>query len=263
MSINIHLTQISGNRKVGRIPVTTTGKGSCPDSCAFKGHGCYAYHGPLSMHWAKVSAGERGQDWRESLASLKTILPALGAIKGAGRGNTKAKASLPDDTLWRHNQAGDGIPDDDDGERISHEYADALIDANDGRRGWSYTHYDPFHADNAATIRRINDGGFTLNMSANTLEHADQLSALDCGPVVVTLAANNWTHDKKTGEFSGARSVKTPEGRTVSVCPAQLHEDITCESCGGICQSRSKNRSIIGFISHGCGAKKVNAICKA
>jgi hypothetical protein len=242
MSINIHLTQVSSNRKVGRIPVTTTGKKSCPDACPFKDNGCYADNGPLLIHWRKVSREDRGQDWRTALASLKT--------------------SLPDDALWRHNQAGDGIPDDEDSERISHEYADALIDANDGRKGWSYTHYDPLHSDNAATIKRINDGGFAMNMSANTLEHADELSALDCGPVVVTLDADDWTYDQATGEYSGARSVKTPEGRTVSVCPAQLHEDVTCESCG-LCQVSSRKRSIVGFIAHGRGAKKVNAVCKA
>ena len=42
----VHLTKISGNRKVGPIKVTTTEKSSCPSECGIADE-CYAGGGPL------------------------------------------------------------------------------------------------------------------------------------------------------------------------------------------------------------------------
>src|SRR3978361_457331 len=85
-SIMVHLTVKSRNAKVGVIPVSTSSAITCPDACPLKSRGCYAQSGPLALHWAKVTNGERGTTWDGFTAQI---------------------AALPDGTLWRHNQSGD------------------------------------------------------------------------------------------------------------------------------------------------------------
>jgi hypothetical protein len=108
--MQVHLTLKSANVKTGPIPVSTTTKDSCPADCGMRAE-CYAASGPLALHWAKVTAGERGTDWPTFVAQI---------------------AQLPDGQLWRHNQAGD-LP-------VAGGTVDAvklgqLVHANAGRRG--------------------------------------------------------------------------------------------------------------------------------
>ena len=83
--MQVHLTPKSANAKTGPIPVSTTEKDSCPTDCAMRGE-CYAASGPLALHWSAVSAGQRGTDWATFCGTV---------------------ADMPDNQLWRHNQAGD------------------------------------------------------------------------------------------------------------------------------------------------------------
>ena len=58
---NVNLTLKSRNKKTGNIPVSTSGKHTCPDACPLKASGaCYAMGGPLGMFWTKVSKNEAG-----------------------------------------------------------------------------------------------------------------------------------------------------------------------------------------------------------
>jgi len=148
----------------------------------------------------------------------------------------------PAGQLWRHNQAGDlpGL-----NESINPDALRMLVKANTGKRGFTYTH-KPASAENLALIREANAGGFTINLSANSLAHADELAALDAGPVVTLLPP-------------GAPSLtKTPAGRPVVTCPAQLRDDISCADCQ-LC-SRAERPSIVGFIAHGAGSKRAEKI---
>ena len=55
----INLTLKSRNQKVGKVPVSTSGKQTCPDTCPLKESGaCYADGGPLSVFWDKVTKEE-------------------------------------------------------------------------------------------------------------------------------------------------------------------------------------------------------------
>ena len=156
--MQVHLKMKSGNSKTGPIPVSTTAAQSCPTDCAYRGNGCYAASGRLALHWAKVSSGERGVSWGEFCETI---------------------ASMPDGTLWRHNQAGD-LPS--DGKTIDAGALERLVAANTGKRGFTYTHHHG--TDNFDQITLANLGGFTVNLSANNVDHADQLA--DTGlPVVV------------------------------------------------------------------------------
>tara|TARA_R110000868_G_scaffold236284_1_gene490296 strand:+ start:140 stop:712 length:573 start_codon:yes stop_codon:yes gene_type:complete len=187
------------------------------------GSGCYAESGPLALHWRKVTAGERGLDWESFVATI---------------------ASLPDDTLWRHNQAGD-LPG--TGASIDAGKLAKLVNANAGKRGFTYTHKS-MTADNRQAIREANKGGFTINLSANNLSHADELSDLDIGPVVVVMPR-------------GATNTLTPAGRKVVICPAETRDDVTCETCQ-LCARRDRNGIVIGFPAHGSGARKAEAVTK-
>lgn len=216
-----HFTRISRNRKTGPIPVTTTSANSCPPGCGLRRHGCYAEGGPLAIHWKAVSLGERGSTFDDLLQEIGT---------------------LRRHALWRHNQAGDLTP-------SSPGVIDAVLlsrlaIANRGRRGFTYTHYPPTSA-NAAAIRRANELGFTVNLSAQSLTQADSYAELGIAPVVVSLP-------------SGVdQSLQTPAGRHVVVCPASLSrtDRLNC----GICQQRDR-AAIMRFPAHEVGAKKVQVV---
>jgi len=186
---------------------------------------CYAEFGPLKMFWRKVDAGIRGFDWRGFLAAVRTIR------KGQ---------------LGRHNQAGDlpGL-----GDKLDRVKLAQLVRAASGTMAYTYTH-KPLHsvADQIA-IAEANRAGFTINLSGNTLAHADALADLDIGPVVVLLPRDT----------APRANIKTPKGRRVVVCPATYRDDVTCESCKLCARQRE---TIVGFPAHGTASKRADAIAR-
>jgi hypothetical protein len=207
--IQAHLSLKSGNVKTGPIPVSTTSKATCPVDCAVRA-ACYAASGPLALHWSAVSAGTRGTDWSGF----------VGAI-----------SALPDGQLWRHNQAGD-LPG--NGHTVDPVALGQLVQANIGKRGFSYSHYRD--ADSLQWIRHSNAWGFTVNLSANDLQDADTLADTGAGPVVVVLSSTQSTN------------TVTPKGRRVVVCPATQRNDVSCATCQ-LCQRQRD--TIVGFPAHG------------
>lgn len=217
----VALTMVSGNRKVGPIPVSTTEKKSCPPDCPLMGDGCYAAYGPLAINWKKVSERARGMAWTAFCVMV---------------------AALPKFQLWRHNQAGD-LPQDDNG-RIDGEKCRELSQASRHTRGWTYTHYSPLDPHNAAIIREMNSvPGMTVNLSANTLAQADEYYSLGIAPVVVILP-----------EDAPHRGNVTPGGLPIVVCPAQTQDDMSCHICE-LCR-HCHRKSVVGFLAHGAGKKK-------
>ena len=226
--VRVHLTLQSRNAKTGPIPVSTTSEDSCPSICPFKGSGCYAESGPLAIYWRKLSKEGSGLSWDQFCEKVeKDIFPAQ---------------------IWRHNQAGDLPPQKDNPELISLNMLIPLVKANDGKRGFTYTHYNMEREENRCAARFGNNYGFTINLSGNDLDHADSLTDLNCGPVVTVLP-----HDQLT-------NTTTPKGRKVVVCPAVTRDDVTCQSCG-LC-AIAKRDCIIGFPAHGAGKKRASAIAK-
>lgn len=222
--MHVHLTLSSRNAKTGPIPVSTTSAESCPNACPFnnanKG-GCYADAGPLAMHWRKVTQGVTGD-------AFGTFLDKV--------------ARLPKGQLWRHNQAGDLMG---QGDMLDTVALAALVKANRGRKGFTYTHKPLPTQEERDAIKQANANGFTVNLSGNDLAHADSLYDMDIGPVVVVLPKDT------------TQSVVTPKGRKVIVCPATVRDDVSCATCG-ICAKMRK--AIVGFPAHGTSVKKANAI---
>lgn len=219
----VSLNPVSGNRKVGPIPVSTTEEGSCPNECPLKGTDCYARFGPLGMHWRKVGEG-RGDNWDSFCKRVERFR------KGQ---------------LWRHNQAGD-LPQDENG-RIDSVKTEELGRAAAHTNGWTYTHYDPTDSHNREAIASLNKtGGLVVNLSADTMAEADQYVQLGIAPVVVILPQDAPT-----------RGNKTPSGCPIVVCPAQTQETMTCDQCR-LCQVRDR-KSIVGFLAHGTAKKRLSA----
>ena len=219
----VHLTNISGNRKVGPIKVTTSDKESCPSECGIADE-CYASGGPLAIHWNKVGEGQRGDNWD-------------GFVKRVARFRKRE--------LWRHNQAGD-LPPNADG-KLDADKCEALADAASHTDGWTYTHYDPTDAHNNSVIKGMNEvGGLVVNLSADTMEQADTYHELGIAPVTVVLS-----------EDAPNMGNKTPNGLPIVVCPAQTQDEMSCNICE-LCQKRDR-KSIVGFKAHGSRRKKLTA----
>jgi hypothetical protein len=206
----------SQNRKLGPIPTTMSERGTCPPSCGLYLAGCYAGYGKLGGHWKRV--GAVGLTWKAFLAKVR---------------------ALPEGQLWRHNEAGDlaGA-----GHLLDYRKLSELTDANRGRRGFTYSHKHATGIDRRA-IYLANNWGFTVNISADTLEQADELARYGVGPVTVILP-----------EDAPDRGMMTPEGRRVVVCPAQTSA-MTCVECR-LCAHPTR-QSVIGFRAHGQFSKHV------
>lgn len=221
MGHKYHLTRVSGNAKTGPIPVSTTSKSTCPDACPLKRNGCYAESGPIALHWGAVSTKGRGYDLEEFCSQIKR---------------------LPRKQLWRYGQAGD-LPG--EANQINFDDLEKIVEANQGRNGFAYTHYPADKPENARAIAFANSNGFVINLSADSLNHADKLADLGVAPVVTLLPEGT------------KKPVKTPAGRQVSVCPASIRNDINCATCG-ICATQRK--AIIGFPVHGAGKGKAQKV---
>ena len=131
---NVALTPKSKNEKTGTMPVSTSTKEWCPDSCPLKKHGCYAKHGHTGIHWRLVTSGDRGTDWNTFVSKV---------------------AAMPEkDGIWRHDVAGDlpaenGI--------IDAGMMRSLIRSNRGKGGFTYTHHNV--VDNAGKADVLADMG--------------------------------------------------------------------------------------------------------
>jgi hypothetical protein len=174
------------------------------------------------MHWQKVTAGKRGDNLTAFVQAVRKL--------DVGQ-------------LWRHNQAGDLSG---KGDRINRRDLDRIVRANKGRRGYTYTHKPPQVGNNAAAIKAANEAGFTVNLSGNSLSHADELKALNLGPVVAIVPDD--APDKGV----------TPAGNRWIACPAQTREDVTCSTCK-LCAVSTRS-VIVAFKAHGTSKRKATAI---
>lgn len=212
----------SSNAKTGPIPVTTTERKSCPDACPLKNNGCYADLGMVGMHWRRVES--TGIDWDVMISNIK---------------------ALPNGQLWRHNVAGD-LPMLEGTQNIDADMVNQLIKANEGKNGFTYTHHALSNATNRAIVSKANSSGFTINLSANSLDHADQLRALGIGPVVTIVPIG---HPKLS---------YTPNGHVVVVCPAVTSDTMDCATCK-LC-AKVDRKTIIAFPVHGARKTKAHKV---
>jgi hypothetical protein len=192
------------------------------------------------MIWSAMTAAGPDSTFKNGRSSVATLSWSnfLSAVK-----------SLAADSLWRHNQAGD-LPG--NGNEIDAAALAELVDANRGKRGFTYTHKPVSdNAANAQAVAAANANGFTVNLSADNLQEADELAALNIGPVVVVLPVT----------VTGPEKITTQAGHRVVVCPATYRDDTNCKACG-LCAVRDR-KTIVGFPAHGAAKKKASAIATA
>lgn len=232
------ITPKSHNRITGPIMVTTSPRRSCPTACPLRKSGsdetagaCYAEHGFLGgFIWSKLDQLPVGGSFKKGQIRVHGFEALEQTIR-----------SLPEGAIWRHNQAGDLASD--DGITIDGAKLRRLARANRGRRGFTYTHFDmETNARNREAVLAANTEGFFVNLSANSLEHADRLADLEVAPVTVVVPADI------------TENTRTPAGRTVVICPARRIDGMTCKECR-ICATLRK--AIIGFPAIGAGAGKI------
>ena len=217
--LRFHLSRVSSNVKTGPIPVSTSSRATCPSTCPFNnGGGCYAANYPMRHHWDAVTRGERGVSVQRFMAAIAALSPGQ---------------------LWRHNQGGD-LPH--TAGKISRRFMRAIIRANRGRNGYTYTHHDLKQGENLSLIRSANRHGFTVNVSTETETAADEAIAKGL-PAVLTVASD----ETRT-------TWQTAAGNRVLVCPAQRSDTKTCADCK-LCHKRGA-RVIIAFLAHGTSRRK-------
>jgi hypothetical protein len=233
----------SDNEKTGKMAVSTSPHFTCPPSCLFKKDGCYAAYGPISWWWKKISSKE-------------------GNINSAYSDFLNRVKEIPAGKCWRHNQAGDLIPTGICKDRISRPQAMRLVKANEGKRGFTYTHFPVIRTSgitmdviisNRLIVEEMNANGFAVNISANSPSHADEIIASGIKAPITTVISKNFKEN-------GISKSKTPNGRTIITCPATIKEGVTCLSCK-MCLN-IKRSSIIGFPAHGVGARYCEEIIK-
>lgn len=201
-----------GNSKTA-IPTTRSARSTCPESCPLVGAGCYAENFPMAMAWDKLTT---------SGLSYADLLDEISRLRR--------------NTLWRHNDAGDLIG---SGNHIDLTALVALVDANRGRRGFTYTHW-PWRK-NAEVIRWSNRCGFTINVSLESVD--DALAAYKTGFPVVVIR-------EQTENLEVIDDIK------FVVCPAQT-KGWTCKDCG-LCAVADREYIIV-FKPHGTKRKTLIA----
>lgn len=233
--LGIYWTAKSVNKKTGPIPVSTTSAETCPSACPLAKGGCYAKGGNVGILWHALTRHGPNASWKHGASMARSI---------DWKGLCERVAGLDEGALWRHNQAGD-LPH--RSQRIAKGKLRQLVRANKGKRGFTYTHH-VMSAWNAALVRWANATGFTVNLSANTLAHADELCSSGAGPVVVVQA------------LEAPRQDVTPAGRVVRTCPATYAEGVTCKRCQWC--ALPKRSWIVGFPPHGSGAKRADEVAR-
>lgn len=216
------LVPVSKNKKLGLMATSISGPSTCPETCALKSLGCYGNFGPINWIWKKTAGGEIGDNWKDFLNKIK---------------------SLPKNYSFRHNEVGD-LPG--DGVKINGRMLKELTSAIKHLAAYIYTHKPVLKgkaprgvlAQNRRAIKEANKGGFTINISCDSLSEVDEACSLGIGPVVTILPVGS-----PNTQF-------TKGGNKVVICPNQ-RTGITCAQCM-FCQ---KQRSVVvGFLA--CGAQK-------
>jgi len=240
------LTVKSNNKKTGPMAVSTSPMDTCPSACPFKENGCYSNYGPIKIWWKKCSDVEE-----ETLTAYLSFLDRVRA--------------LPKGEYFRHNQGGDLLPF--SPTRLAMGPAYDLVEAASHVRGFSYTHFPmlwddyKFYPDespipssldigiNRETVETMNANGFTVNISCNSIDHADRIIDSNLkAPVTTVLPKSYETQDK---------AIMTPAGNRLVVCPAMTRGK-TCTECG-LCMWANR-RAIVGFPAHGTGKKRAEDV---
>lgn len=237
MSFKVLFNEFSSNKKLGYgVASSYMERRTCPDTCQLKGNECYAEGYPVKIHWDNLSNGidKPGHyEFDDFLSKLK---------------------SLPKGKLFRNSVAGD-LPGENN--KINIKMLNGLVDACRRLTGFGYTHkpvgwgdvgespaMQELRSSNTEAVRFANENGFTINLSADSLQQADYLKSLEIGPVVSVVSMDHPRHSK------------TAEGNHVIVCPNEMDKAITCDKC--LLCTKASRKAIVAFRAHGVRKHKLS-----
>ena len=230
----------SSNEKTGDIIQSYSARSTCPNRCPLKGHGCYADNYHTSRQWDRC---ENASDPRY-VSNVKDL--GLSLIEAIAPRVKKGATEV----LFRHNVAGDIAQENSD--LIDASRVNAIADACSAAgaimdvtvRGYTYTHCS-ISQQNAKVIHEALSKNFIINYSCETVAEVKNANELGCDTVITSVNPEETIKNLKS---EGIRAVQ---------CPAQTHEDVSCESCK-LC-SRHRNTTIV-FAVHGNGSKKARKV---
>jgi len=172
----------------------------------------------------------------------------------------KDAVSLPAGKFFRHNQAGDLIPESGYRDRISLTHCIQLMNATNRKKAFTFTHYPVLRVKgisqetidiNRSIIEQMNSNGFSVSVSCNSVMHADQVIDSGIKAPVTTILPRRFKSEKISIS-------KSPGGRTVITCPASINDKMTCVKCKSCMNPQRK--VIIGFPAHGSGFRHCERI---
>lgn len=204
----------STNEKTGNIIQSYSARSTCPNRCPLKNNGCYADSCHTSIQWNRC---ENALDPRY-VSSIKDL--TLSLIEAIA---PRAKKGVTE-VLFRHNVAGDIAHENSniiDASRVN-AIADACKSAGDLMgvivRGYTYTHCS-ISMQNAQVIREALDKDFIINYSCETVSEVMKATELGCDTVITSINPEETIRDLKA---VGIKAIQ---------CPAQTHDNVSCESC--------------------------------
>jgi len=132
-----------------------------------------------------------------------------------------------------------------------------------GARGFGFTHFPVTDVWDVATLGESAKLGLVINLSCDGAKQAMR-TPIDVIPVA------HGVHVPKIMTYTGTpgpRAVTLDDGQLMIACPAEYRDDVTCETCPGTTESpgalpwcaRADRKFIVGFSSHGGGAKLLDA----
>lgn len=198
----VNFTLRSGNPQLGPIPMSSTFQVPRYNVMALLEKQYAEATGPLTQRmvlrrFQRLLATEPGLSWDEFCDRI---------------------ASLCYREVWRHNVQGD-LPGDPLRFQLDAEPLEQLVRANKNKCGFTFTHYHPKYAENAALLESANRQGFTINLVADSLTEADELLRWKVAPVVVRVPEDSPHYQR------------TRAGNQVLLCTQIRRFNVNCASC--------------------------------
>jgi hypothetical protein len=209
--------ETSTNAKLGPVSATYASQASCPRSCPWLGHGCYAEGGLVGWQTRRLNRSQ------------------IGGALPISRAEAKAIDTLTGDRLLRLHVVGDAKTDAAARElgAAARRYAARGNSPRHGRKVWAYTHA-------CRTVARQSWGdAVSVLASVETVRDARDAMARGYAAAVVVAAF----------EREAAYRI---DGTTVIPCPNQTR-GVTCRDCG-LCRDDDRLRAaglVIAFRAHG------------
>jgi hypothetical protein len=111
-------------------------------------------------------------------------------------------------------------------------------------------------------LRAAADKGLHINLSADSLAEADELSKTGLSVVTILSSEYGRNHQETLAAYRTRRKAlpnHTPGGLRVAVCPATYLLDVTCVECQ-VCSGPRPNGTVMGFPAHANKAASVDAV---